>query len=120
MNQIAQRLIDAYYDGELQPQGCCLYEDPTSGKPCAVGFLLTQEQRDKIKWAGENEMCGINSVESLTTEEIEATTGLTRSQLNNIQVAFDNDGSAFPRTVRRIIGDYVEVDAFDNEEASDA
>ena len=112
--EIGKRLIAAYENGELQEPGQCAYVCTQSGKPCAVGYLLTEEQRQKVIAAGKNMEHGPGLLKD-TIPDIEETTGLSIDELTDIQMGFDgvvNYGlEYFHRIVNRVCN--VTTGAFD-------
>lgn len=87
-----ERLLKAFTHDELQPLGNCQYSD-SNGKPCAVGYFFTPEQRADIKKRGINDIT-IDVVQaSVGAVNIEAMTGMTMDQCMEIQRQFDKFGS---------------------------
>jgi hypothetical protein len=87
-----ERVKQAALNGELQLAGACQYLDDT-GKPCAVGYLLTQEQRELMKERGELNCEAISSVFPFEVfggvEAFEAQVGMKWKVASKLQEAFD-------------------------------
>jgi len=93
----ADKIIAAAENGELQPFGQCQYED-ANGKCCAIGYLLTLEQRNTLKNAFDEHETAVNGLEisddrvlSLLggQEAIETQLGMPMQAARKIQTSFD-------------------------------
>jgi hypothetical protein len=94
--QTGQALLAALADGKLQPFGMCQYIS-RSEKPCAVGFLLTPEERERVAYQGFNSQ-NIRAVveRGLVNDAVlYERTGLTLDALAAIQASFDEHDNMF-------------------------
>jgi hypothetical protein len=83
---LAQRVLDAYRAGKLQTRKSCQYRD-RDGKCCAVGFLMSDEDREIVVNAGFNSQAVDGLEDRFSTK---AMTGLAYYDAKRLQSGFDN------------------------------
>lgn len=119
----ADKIIAAVENDELQPFGGCRYEDK-NGKPCAIGYLMTKEQRAQLRVAEAGDGSSLNnqeiSDENIATifggvKALEAQIGMPLELAAEIQKSFDFGGiikgckgrkEDFIQSVEGIVNDY--------------